>query len=680
VLYVKNTLMCFALAAAADAQPPGRDAVTFARDVAPILFEHCAPCHRPGEIGPFSLTTYRDARQRATQIADLTSRRVMPPWKPQGDAGEFIGARVLTGEQIRTLREWAAQGAPEGDPGDLPALPPTTSGWQLGTPDVIVTMADAYVLRPDGSDVFRTFVLPVSTTRVQYVRAVEFRPGNARAVHHANFGIDRTRSSRRLDLRDPEPGYTGGMVQDAAYPPGHMLGWTPGQRPRPSPDGAAWRLEPGSDLVVQLHMQPTGKPETVQVAVGLFFTDQVPARTPVGLRLGSQTIDIAAGGREYVISDTYRLPVDVEVLAIQPHAHNLARTMDAAATLPDGTTRTLISIADWNFKWQDVYRYAQPFVLPRGTTIAMRFTYDNSAGNVRNPHQPPQRVVWGQNSTDEMGDLWVQVIPVRNGDFAALSVDVERKKLADDLAGYTKVLQGDPLNPLRHDALAMLRLQAGQTDQAVVHFRDSLRLNPDSAPTHYNLGIALSMQQRLDEALAEFREALRLDPTHADAHNNAGAMLHVGGRFDEATVHYRRAVELRPDNAEARSNLGRILTTTGDDAAALDEFRRALELRPDLPAAVAGLSWVLATSADANLRRPAEAVKAGERAAAMTLNADPSVLDTLAAAYASAGDFDRAVTTARAALDGATRLRMSTLAEHVRARLSLFERRQPYRR
>jgi tetratricopeptide (TPR) repeat protein len=672
--------MCFALAAAAEAQPPGRDGVTFAKDVAPILFEHCAPCHRPGEIGPFSLTTYRDARQRATQIADLTSRRVMPPWKPQGRPGEFIGARGLTGEQIRTLREWAAQGAPEGEPGDLPVLPAATSGWQLGAPDVIVTMADAYVLRPDGSDVFRTFVLPVPTTGVQYVKAVEFRPGNARAVHHANFGIDRTRSSRRLDLLDAEPGYAGGMVQDAAYPPGHMLGWTPGQRPRPSPDGAAWRLEPGSDLVVQLHMQPTGKPEAVQAAVGLFFTDQPPARTPVGLRLGSQTIDIAAGGRQYVISDTYRLPVDVEVLAIQPHAHNLARTMEAAATLPDGTSRALISIADWDFRWQDVYRYAQPFVLPRGTTIAMRFTYDNSAGNVRNPHQPPQRVVWGQNSTDEMGDLWMQVIPVRSSDLAALSDDVERKKLADDLAGYTKVLQGDPLNPLRHDAVAMLRLRAGQTDQAVVHFRNSLRLNPDSAPTHYNLGIALARQQRLDEALAEFREAIRLDPSHADAHNNAGAMLHTGGKFDEATVHYRRAVELRPDNAEARSNLGRVLTTTGHDAAALDEFRRALELRPDLPAAVAGLSWVLSTSADASLRRPAEAVKAGERAATLTLNADPSVLDALAAAYASAGDFDRAVITARAALEAATRLRMTTLAEHVRARLSLFERRQPYRR
>lgn len=660
---------------------PATPQATYNKDVAPILLEHCAPCHQPGEIGPFSLLTYRDARQRATQIADLTARRVMPPWKPVLPPGTFVGERVLTANQIETIRRWVDEGAVEGNAADLPPMPRTDSanaGWQLGRPDLVVTMAAPYVLRADGADVFRTFVIPIPTNEMHYVRAIEFHPGNGRAVHHANLGIDRTQSSRRLDLLDAEPGYSGGMVPDASYPPGHMLGWTPGQRARPSPEGTAWRLERGSDLVVQLHMQPTGKPEPVQVSAGLFFTDVPPVRTPLGLRLGSQTIDIPAGDAAYTIRDNYRVPVDVQVLAIQPHAHNLGRTMEATATLPDGARQPLISIVDWDFRWQDVYRYAQPIVLPKGTTIAMRYTYDNSANNPRNPFHPPRRIVWGQNTTDEMGDLWLQVVPLRNNDLTLLSDDIEKKRRSDDLAAYTKVLQADPANPLRHDAVAMLYLQDGQMARAEAHFRDSLRLNPDSAPAHYNLGITLSAERRFDEAAAQFREALQLDPDHAGSHNNLGAMLHIAGRLDEAAVHYRRAVELRPDSAEAHNNLGRLLSLQRRDAEAVTEFRRALALNGDLASALSGLGWVLATSSDRAIRQPAEAVRVAERAADLTQRQDASVLDTLAAADAAAGDFARAAAAARAALDVATHTGQTALAGQIRARLALYERRQAY--
>jgi hypothetical protein len=246
----------------------------------------------------------------------------------------------------------------------------------------------------DGGDVFRTFVLPIDIGRPRFVRAIEFRPGNARVVHHANLGVDRTRSSRQLDARDPEPGYVGGMVRDARYPEGQMLGWTPGQAPHASPDGMPWRLEPGSDLVVQLHLQPTGKRETLQVSVGFYFTDAAPTRAPSDCGSAARHRH-PAGDRDYLVADRYVLPVDVELLAIQPHAHNLARRMEASATLPDGAVRPLIAIADWDFRWQDVYRYVAPIALPKGTTIAMRYAYDNSAANVRNPHRPPRASVWG---------------------------------------------------------------------------------------------------------------------------------------------------------------------------------------------------------------------------------------------------------------------------------------------
>lgn len=662
-------LLCFFLAGSTAAA----QSLTFNKDIAAIVIARCAPCHRQGEIAPFSLLTYADVKQRATLIADVTARRVMPPWKPTAGGEVFADSRALTSAELEKIQLWIKQGAVEGEPRDLPPLPEWGSGWQLGTPDVVVTMERPFTLPAAGSDVFRTFVLPIPTTTPRFVRAVEFRPGNPRAVHHANLGVDRTRSSARLDQEDAEPGYAGGMVPDAGYPPGYMLGWTPGQRPRPSPDGMPWRLERGSDLVVQLHMQPTGKPEAVQISVGLFFTSQPPVRIPIGLRLGSETIDIGAGDPQYVVADSYVLPVDADLLAIQPHAHNLARQMTASASLPDGSTRTLISIADWDFRWQDVYRYAQPVTLPRGSTIRMRFTYDNSAANARNPHQPPVRVVWGQNTTDEMGDLWLQLVARANADTAALSADVERKRASEDLAAYTKLLKQDPENPLRHDAVAMLYLQSGRAAEAAAEFRASLTLNPESAPGHYNLGLALSMQRQFEAARGAFEEAVRVSPDYAEAHNNLGAMLHLSGRLDEAAGHYRLAASLRPDNAEAENNLGRLLSQQGKPDEAVGHFQRAIVINENFASALAGLAWIRATS-PAPLRDGPEAVRLAERADALTGHQEASVLDALAAAYAATGSFDRAVATARLAVRVATAAGQTNLASEVQGRLALYER------
>jgi tetratricopeptide (TPR) repeat protein len=671
--------MIFELAAAAitfanAAQPP----LTFTRDIAPIVWRRCATCHRPGEIGPFSLLTYGDVKRRASQIADVTSRRIMPPWKPEPGKGEFEAERRLSDRELQAMRRWIAEGAVEGDPADLPPLPAWNSGWQLGPPDLIVTMPDPYTVAADGGDLFRTFVIPIPLARARYVKAMEFRPGNPRVVHHANIGIDRTHSSRQLDLRDPEPGYVGGMVPDARYPEGQLLGWTPGQATHPVPPGLAWRLDAGSDLVAQLHMQPTGRREPLQVSVGFYFTDDPPTRTPLGLRLGSETIDIPAGEREYAITDSYVLPVDVEVLALQPHAHNLARRMEAKATLPDGSTRWLISIPDWDFRWQDVYRYSNPFVLPKGTTIAMRYTYDNSASNARNPRRPPARVVWGQNTTNEMGDLWIQVVPVANADLAVLSSDFRRKAHAEDLAAYTKLLGEDPGNPLRHDAVAALYLDEGRHDEAIAHYRESLTLNADSASTHYNLGFALSARGRRDEARAEFEHAIRLDPEYAQAHNNLGAMLQLLGRTAEALDHYRRAVALSPDNVDARLNLAQLLSAHGASAEAADQFRAARALRAGNAQALAGLAWIEATSKDPALRNPTEAVHLAEQAAAATGRRDITALDALAAAYASVGRFDAAVDAARAGINLATASGLSAVVAQLRQRLDLYERHQPF--
>jgi len=333
--------------------------IVFSNDIAPILYRHCVTCHRPDGVAPFSLITYDDARRHAMQIAAATARRYMPPWKPTASRGQFEGERRLSDTEIASIERWAANGRLEGDASDLPSPPRFSSGWSLGEPDLVVSLPE-YQLRADGPDVFRNFVVPVPGSVLgsvpgsvpRYVAALEFRPGS-RAVHHANIRVDPTPASRRLDDADPEPGYEGVILRSADYPDGHFLGWTPGQMAPPASSTFAWRLEPGADLVVQLHLQPTGKRERIAPSIALYFAKDPPTSTPAILRLGRQSLDIPAGMRNYYVLDAYVLPVDAEIRAIQPHAHYRARRVSASALLPDRTRLRLILIENWDFNWQD---------------------------------------------------------------------------------------------------------------------------------------------------------------------------------------------------------------------------------------------------------------------------------------------------------------------------------------
>jgi Flp pilus assembly protein TadD len=561
------------------------EAITFSKDIAPILFARCAVCHNPDGPAPFSVLTYGSAKQRASLIASATRRRFMPPWKAEPESGDFIGQQRLSDAEIDLIQRWADGGAVEGDPRDLPPRPRIAGGWELGKPDLIVSPSQAYTLAAGGSDVFRIFVIPVPTDRVRYVRGLEFHPGNPKVVHHANIRIDPTPNSRKFDDEDPAPGYEGLMAHSAVYPDGHFLGWTPGQVAPLVPKGLAWRLDRGTDLVVELHMQPSGKPELVQPTIGFFFGDDPPERTPLMLRLGRQNIDIPAGEKSYTITDSFVVPVDVEVQAVQPHAHYLAREVRGTATLPDGTTRTLISIKDWDFRWQHVYRYVTPFTLPRGTTLAMRYTFDNSAGNPRNPQQPPGRVLWGQRSRDEMGDLWIQLLTRNNRDLETLTREVRPKVLAEDVFGYEREIQRDPASVALHDDVAQVYLQLGRAAEAVAHFDASLGLNPQSAATHFNLGTALTVAGRFDEAIEQYGTALRLNPDYPRAHNNLGSVLLQRGNVQDAMAHFTEAVRLEPANVEARSNLAVAYAAAGEFERAVELVRTALRLAPPEPLA-----------------------------------------------------------------------------------------------
>ena len=598
----------------APSSPPPRpvaapERLTFNKDIAPILYEHCGVCHRPVEPGsrtrrtdegkpldvlcvagaPFSLLEYPDVREHAKEIVAATSTRAMPPWLPEPGYGDFAHPRRLRDDQIAALARWADEGAVEGEAADKPPVPDWPTGWQLGTPDLVLSLPQAYTLAPGGDDVFRNFVIPVPALPTRYVRAMEFRADNPRAIHHASVGVDRARLSRKLDRADPTPGFA--SMPDDEVP--NVYGWSPGKVPFMDAADTAWTLEPGSDLVLQLHMLPGAAPERIQPTVGLFFTKQVPTRQPLTVKLESKAIDIPAGRAEHVIEDRYVLPADLDVVSVYPHAHYLAREMKGIATLPDGTTKWLIWIKRWDFRWQDQYRYAAPLTLPRGTTLTMRFTYDNSDANRSNPNRPVRRVRWGPKSTDEMGALWLEVLPRQPDAAAALLRDDAQRSLRADIAGAEMQVSTSPSDPLAHNFLAVKYLQAGKVPEAIAQLQITLRLRPDDAEAHSNLASALLLQGNLPDATRHAREAARIKPDDDRVHFNLGNVMSAAGQIDEAAREFRRAVQLDPENADAHLNLALLVGPRGQLDDAVVHLRRAIDINPQNGEAHRNLSVAL---------------------------------------------------------------------------------------
>ena len=549
------------------------ETITFNRHIAPIVLRNCAPCHRPGEAGPFSLLTYADVRRRAEQIARVTQVRFMPPWPPEPGYGDLAGSRRLTDDQVALIQRWVAEGTPEGPPSAPPSPPAFTEGWQLGPPDLVLETVQPYTVPAEGTDVFRNFVLPAPVRGTRYVRAMELRPGDKRVVHHANVLLDRSGAARRRDAKDPGPGFAGMDVElesDAFEPDSHFLFWKPGTAAVTEPDDMAWTIDERTDLVLNLHLQPSGKPQAIRPVVGLYFTDRAPTRFPMLIQLEHDgAIDIPPDASDFVVTDEYTLPVEADVLAVYPHAHYVGKDVQGFATLPDGTKKWLLWIRDWDFAWQAVYPLAHPLRLPRGSVLHMRIAYDNSEDNVRNPSHPPKRVVSGNRSTDEMGHLWVQLVPPRGEDRWALQEALMRRRL-----------EKYPGDFVAHANLGAALESRGRADEATLEYRQALRARPDSAAVHNNLGAALQAAGDLDGAIAEYGRAVRAQPDYPNARHNLGSALVLRGAFAEALPHLREALRLAPDDATARNNLGGALLETGRVAEAVEQLRRAVEADP----------------------------------------------------------------------------------------------------
>jgi tetratricopeptide (TPR) repeat protein len=704
--WICAALMTSALPLRAQTVPVGTP--TYSRDVAPILERHCVECHRPDGDGPFSLATYADARRHATQLARVTATRYMPPWKPSEAGGPFVGERRLSPQEIDTIGRWADTGAAEGSPVET-APPQAHTGWLNGPPDIVLQLA-SYTLRADGPDTFRNFTVRVPGTGTRYVRGLQFRPGS-RAVHHANIRIDRTPASRLLDEADPDGGYEGLVLHSADFPSGQFLGWTPGQAPPPADPDLAWPIEAGSDLVVQLHLYPTGKAESIAPLIGLYLSDRPPTRSPSVVRLGRQDLDIAANATDHRVTDRFVLPVDVQLLAVQPHAHYRATSVQVWATAPGGARRPLLFIPSWDFAWQDQYRYASPTWLGAGTAIEMEYRFDNSTGNARNPDQPSRRVEWGWRSTDEMADVWLQVLTRSDDDRRAFEREARQKMAAEDAIGSEHLVARTPdYVPLRND-LALIYLELGRPADALRHFAAVTALQPQSAAAHYNEGTALEALGRTADAGAQYRRAIQLDPAYSAAHNNLGNVLAATGHVDDAVAEFRRAVDIDGDNVEARNNLGgflvasapatalehldaalrvrpaypearfnraRALAALGRTPEAAADYRAALAGRPDWPPALINLAWLLAADRNPSHRRPPEAVGIATRAVALTHGTDPAALDVLAAAQAASGNFEAAIARGQQAVGAAEAAGRAALAADIRARIDLYRHHQPF--
>jgi hypothetical protein len=529
--------------------------VTYSNHIAPILFNECATCHRPGQAGPFDLLTYQDARKRAKDIARVTGERIMPPWLPVHGYNDFLSERRLSDQQIALIQRWVAEGAAEGNPAEMPPAPQFASGWQLGEPDLVVE-TQPYTLAAEGKDIYFNFVTPIPTTATRFVSGVEFIPSN-RAVHHAFIDVDETRASRRQGSKLSPPGFYGmELPESAKMPGGQLLGWQPGKVAGLS--SIPWVLRTNTDLVLQLHMNPSGKPETIQPKVGFHFTDKAPTNSAFRVRLTSLQLDIPPGVSNYVSENSYTLPVDVQMVRVGGHAHYLCKEMQGYAILPNGEKKWLLYIKDWDFKWQGDYQYKEPVSLPKGSKVCLKFTYDNSTNNIRNPFSPPRRVLWGLSSTDEMGELYFQAMAKDTADYRTLAMDYSRYFANVSEEFYKHRIRINPADEEAHQRLGRSFAGKNQMNEAIAELMEAIRLNPSDDKAYFDLGSVYLRQGRGADAYTAFQNVIRLNPEDSQAFGSLGIICLQANRLDEAREYLQSAIRLNPEDTLAAQYLQRL--------------------------------------------------------------------------------------------------------------------------
>ncbi len=606
--------------------PVEKAKVTYAREIAPVLFANCLECHRRGGIGPFALETYKQARRRAKMIARVCSKRVMPPWHADAGFSHFKDERVLSQREIHLLETWAKGGAPEGDRKDAPPLPPLAKAeWPLGKPDKVLKMPKPFPIPAEGKDIYRYFVIPSGLQKDHTLVALDFRAGDSSVVHHCIAYADYSGRAREIDRLDAQPGFDMFSKQNTLSQGGGLVrlaAWNPGMKSRRLPDGLGLRLKKGADIVIEVHYHLNGKATTDQSSVALYFAKKPVERFVQPLLVGTQRVDIRAGDSQYWRHVYMKIPADLSVIDISPHMHYLGKEVRAVATLPDGTKKKLLRISNWDVRWQSLYVYREPLFLPKGSRVDVLFRFDNSKDNPSNPNVPPKDVSWGWNSEDEMCDFFLTVVArsqKQNG-LIARAASQSWRRFANPPVGWSpsqsilelpvKVNVEVALKALRTASMwdqqvQQLLWQASEEDKlgAVLEkFSKYIRANPKDAKALANYAMIHNPADRFGprppkqvptKKVRELLErSLKLEPKYWDA-RFALAVLNMYGsesldQQDKAVMHFRKLIEQQEKVKATQSRhamvylyLGELLEQRGETKQARQVWAQGLKRHPN---------------------------------------------------------------------------------------------------
>lgn len=396
--------------------------ITFSQHIAPIIYQHCTPCHRPGEIAPFPLTNYDQVRAWSGMIAFVTGIRYMPPWKPEVGYQHYQKENYLTDAEIKLIDDWVTQGSPRGNVGEEPALPIFPTGSQIGKPDLVVSFAQSYKHVGNNVDEYRYFVIPTGLTEDKDLVALEIRPGNKKIVHHCLVWEDTTGASALEDAKSAEYGFVGGQLTTLNSLNGQLPGYVPGQKPVLYTNGIAQKLHAGADLKLQVHYAPSASDQYDSTTINLFFAERPATRylqshvmIPFFGTLTNGPFVIPANQTKE-FHGVLTVPEDVSMVGIAPHSHLLGRRWEVFAVTPSMDTINLIRIPEWDFNWQGAYYFKKLIKIPKNSVVHAYAQYDNTTENINNPHNPPQRITWGEKTSDEMFYLPLIYLSYQPGD------------------------------------------------------------------------------------------------------------------------------------------------------------------------------------------------------------------------------------------------------------------------
>jgi len=398
-------------ASSVHAQPAA--APTFSKDVAPILYQNCTGCHRPGEIGPMPLSSFSDARPWAKSIATHVADGTMPPWHADPAHGTFLNDRRLSENDRNTIVKWASSGAPEGNKADMPALPAFAEGWQIGTPDTIWSMLEDYPVPASGTIDYKNFEVPSNLTEDRWAQAIEVRPGDRSVVHHVIVYLIDPKAARgpqpftpagnmRRPADAPKPARADDNDRPMKHgPTGWLTGYAPGQSVRIYQPGTALRVPAGATLIIQEHYTATGKATTDRTRIGVKWAKEAPKTEVNVATLQNMNFVLPAGASDSRVDAELTLNQDTTIWSLLPHTHMRGKKWQVTAIYPDGRSEILLDVPKYDFNWQTDYIFKQPLSVPKGTKIHTAAWYDNSTANKANP-DPTKDVYWGDQTWEEM--------------------------------------------------------------------------------------------------------------------------------------------------------------------------------------------------------------------------------------------------------------------------------------